>query len=503
MIGHPAPVTHLARWRRFVLGIAVALPLAMLNSGCVTTNPATGSNDFTPFMSPEKEQQIGAAEHPKMVVAFGGVYDDPAIGGYVASVGGRLAAHSERADLAFRFSVLNSPVVNAFALPGGYVYITRGLLALANSEAELASVLAHEIGHVTGRHSAQRYNRTVFLGLSAALLDAVVGNELASQVANIGSTAYLRGHSRDQEHEADDLGIRYMAGAGYDTSAAVSFLSTLAANDALERQIAGAKGEDPLAGIFATHPRTAERVARTAAATAGETAAPRLRSRYLQTIDGMIYGDDPAQGLIRGRTFFHPELGFSFDVPPGFRLNNTAKAVLAADKNNARLRFDSAPEQWSGSMRGYLSSKWGKGLRLEGLSRIDTGGMEAATASARVRTGGGASDLRLVAIRFDARTIFRFLFITPPARTPSLDEDYRRTVFGFRRLGPDERDAIKPLRIQYLEVEAGDSIATLAAQMQNTRDDTADTLTARFRVLNGLTPGQALRPGRLVKIVRE
>jgi predicted Zn-dependent protease len=494
-----------SRFRRLLRGLAYALVAmaAALTSGCATPNPATGGSDFTPFMSPEKEKLIGAEEHPKMLAAFGGVYDDPEIGGYVASIGGRLAAHSERADLAFRFTVLNSPVVNAFALPGGYVYVSRGLLALANSEAELASVLAHEIGHVTGRHSAQRYNTSVFLGLGSALFGAVVGNDLANQLANMGAAAYLRGHSREQEHQADELGIRYMAATGYDAGAAVSFLRTLAADDALSRKIAGAKGEEPLAGIFATHPRTAERVARTAAATQGQVKAPRLRSRYVEKIDGLLYGDDPRHGLIRGRTFFHPDLGFTFDAPPGFRLQNSAKAVLAIDQDEARMRFDSEPGQWSGGMLDYLNRKWGKGLRLEGLNRIDIDGMEAATASARVSSRRRRVDLRLVAIRFDRRTIYRFLFITPGRKTEALDEDFRRTAFGFRRLGDDERDAIKPLRIRFLEVKAGDTVATLAAQMQNTRDRPADIMQDKFRVLNGLASGDTLTPGRLVKIATE
>ena len=503
MSARPPATKQPVKWQGYLRLIGLASALMTLNAACTTTNPATGGSDFTPLMSPEKESQIGAEEHPKMVAAFGGVYDDPEIGGYVASVGGRLAAHSERADLAFRFTVLNSPVVNAFALPGGYVYISRGLLALANSEAELASVLAHEIGHVTARHSAQRYNRAVFLGLGTALFDAVVGNELAGQLANLGSAAYQRSHSRDQEHQADELGIRYMAATGYDASASVSFLSTLAADDELGRKIAGAKGEDALAGIFATHPRTTERVARAAAATQGHGSAPRLRARYLEKVDGLIFGDDPAQGLIRGRTFFHADLGFSFEAPPGFRLNNTSKAVLGADKKGAKLRFDSEAKGWAGSMPNYVAHKWGKGLKLEGLNRIDIDGLEAATASARVSARQGAVDLRLVAIRFDRRTIYRFLFVTPPARTAALDEDFRRTAFGFRRLAPDERDAIKPLRIRLLQVEAGDTLATLATQMQNTRDYPPDIMSAQFRVLNGLRPGEALKPGRWVKITAE
>ena len=337
---------------------AACVLIILILVGCRTTNPATGEQDFTPFMSAKEEALIGAEEHPKLVAQFGGVYDEPEIGSYVASIGGRLAAHSERADLAFRFTVLNTPIVNAFALPGGYIYVSRGLLALANSEAELASVLAHEIGHVTARHTAHRYNRSIMLGLGTTLFGAVMGNDLASRMAELGSAAYLKGFSRNQEHHADELGIRYMVATGYDARASVSFLKTLSADDTLAQKILGRKNpHEGLSGIFATHPRTAERVARTAAATPADKAAPRLRQRYLEKIEGLIYGDDPAHGLIRDRKFHHPKLGFSFTVPKGFRLRNSPEAVFAFDKHGAKIRFDSEPKSWSGTIaRGACDS---------------------------------------------------------------------------------------------------------------------------------------------------
>jgi len=481
---------------RALLPVVVLLPVV---SACVTQNPATGEQNFTPFMQPEKERQIGAEEHPKMVKQFGGVYDDPRIGGYVASIGGRLASHSERADLKFRFTVLNSPVVNAFALPGGYVYISRGLLALANSEAELASVLGHEIGHVTARHSAQRYNKAVILGLGSALLGAATGNRSVGQMAEMGSAIYLKGHSRDQEHQADELGIRYLARTGYSTLDSVAFLKSLQAESSLARAIAGKQGKDPAASIFSTHPRTAERVQRTAAETAkANPNAPNLRSRLLDKIDGMIYGDDPAQGLIRGRIFFHPDLGFTFSVPPGFRLINSPRAVLAQDRKGAKIIFDSDSKPWRGNLSGYLIRNWGKKLRLNKVEPIQINGMTAATGAARVKGKEGPLDLRMVAVRFDRKTIARFLFVSPVARTAALDEAFRRTTFRFRRLAEDERGEIKPLRIRVITVGARDTVESLAGQMPFD-----DFQVARFRVLNGLASGQRLKTGQRAKTVSE
>lgn len=478
--------------------LAVLLLLPFLAS-CMTTNPATGEQDVTPFMSPAEEARIGAEEHPKMLARFGGVHDDPEIGAYVASVGGRLAAHSERADLEFTFTVLNSKVVNAFALPGGYVYISRGLLALANSEAELASVLAHEIGHVTARHSAQRHNRSIFMSLGAAVLGAAVGNEALNQIASLGGQLYLTSFSREQEHQADNLGIRYMKATGYDARAAADFLRTLGADDNLKQQIAGAKGQDALAGFFATHPKTQDRVQRAADAAAdGDPRAARLVSRYFETIDGIIYGDDPDQGLIRDRMFWHAKQGFTFEVPEGFKLVNTEKAVLAFAKNGARIRFDSEPGKWSGSMSAYITNKWARKLQRRELQAIEINGMPAATAIARVAAKNGPADLRLIALRFVDGVIYRFVFLTPPRLTAALDLEFRRMAFRFRAIGPDEADRIKPTRVHIFTVREGDGAAGLAGHMA-----VPDYAEARFRVLNGLRPGEKLKPGRSVKIITE
>jgi predicted Zn-dependent protease len=373
------------------------------------------------------------------------------------------------------------------------------LLALANSEAEIASVLGHEIGHVTARHSAQRYNKSVMLGLGSAILGAATGNRSIGQIAEMGSAIYLNSHSRDQEHQADELGIRYLARTGYATQDAVSFLKSLQAESDLASTIAGKRGEDPAASIFSTHPRTADRVQRTAAEANGDSRnAPNLRSRLLDKIDGMIYGDDPAQGLVRGRIFFHGDLGFTFSVPPGFRLHNSPRAVLAEDGKGGRIIFDSDGKPWRGDLSSYLVRNWGKKLRLAKVEPITINGMTAATGSARVRGRDGALDLRLVAIRFDRRTIARFLFVSPVARTKDLDVGFRRTAFRFRKLADNERNEIKPLRIRVRTVGSRDSVESFAAQMPF-----EDFQVARFRVLNGLGPDERLKKGQRVKTVSE
>jgi predicted Zn-dependent protease len=233
------------------------LLLAVLSVGLAACtpvrNPATGELQYT-SLSQEEEKQLGRAEHPKALAQFGGAYENVKLGAYVDRVGGRVKNASELKGETFTFTVLDSDIVNAFALPGGYVYVTRDLIALTKDEAELAGVLGHEIGHVMARHTAQRYDRAKVgqgLGLAgqvAGLLlggylggaeGARMGGDLGGQAASLGAEAYVQGYSREQEFQADELGIRYLAAAGYDPTAMAGFLATLEADDACRQQLAG------------------------------------------------------------------------------------------------------------------------------------------------------------------------------------------------------------------------------------------------------------------------
>ncbi len=476
--------------------LAALLPLA---AACTSVNPATGQEEFT-LLSPADEARLGREEHAKIVTRFGGVYDDPEVGGYVAEVGGRIVANSELAGSSFTFTVLNTPVVNAFALPGGYVYLTRGLLALAGDEAQLAGVLAHEVGHVTARHTAQRMTRGTLVGLGAAVLGAAFG--VPGELTNLGSELYLKSFSRDQEYEADLLGIRYLARAGYDPYAQSDFLQALADHDRLARRLAGEDGSGGRPPEFlSTHPRTAARVRRAIEAAAGSgvpPTAPRRRDAFLDRIDGLVYGDAPEQGFVRGRTFSHPGMGFTFTVPPGFRLINSEKAVYAKGPDRAVIVLDSKPTERPTDPLRYMVNGWARNVRLEGIERIDLNGMAAATATTRIVRPNQTVYVRLVAIEFSPRRLFRFQFVVPDRMTPQLEEELKRTTFSFRRLGPDEAARLKPLRLRVVTVRAGDTTASLAQRMAF-----EDFRIERFRTLNGLVPGEEPRPGTRVKIVVE
>ena len=431
-----------------------------------------------------------------MLAEFGGAYQDPELNRYVSSIGDFLVQTSERPDLKFTFTILDTPVVNAFALPGGYVYVTRGLVALAENEAELAGVIGHEIGHVTARHTAERYGQTVAANIAGVGLGVLLGGEAAQAGGALGGLL-LRSFSREQEFEADMLGGRYLARAGYDTGAMAGFLSQLQAHSRLEAELAGQPEKADAFNIMQTHPRTADRIEQALAqANATPVADPLVaQDVYFDKIDGMIYGDKADEGYIRGRSFAHPKLKFAFEAPAGFRLYNQSQAVIARDGDGkAAIQFDRAPRPYGGAMTDYLTQVWGAKVRLSGVEALTVNGMPAATAS----VSGNGKDFRLLAVRYDADTIYRFLFVSAPDRTAALNRPFRETSYSFRKLSDAEAAALKPRRIAIYTVQAGDSPAKIAARMPFAEENLP-----RFLVLNGFTERTTLRPGQRVKIVTE
>lgn len=497
------PILAAMSRNRFAIALilAVVAPLA-----ACSVNPATGERSFTGFMSPEDEKRVGAEQHPQLVRRFGGEYGDAGLEAYVQKVGASLAAQTEMPELDYTFTVLDDEMINAFALPGGYVHVTRGLLALADNEAEMASVLGHELAHITARHAAQRYSQSVAANIGVGLLGvlgAVAGLPTGTaDIAGLGAQVYLQSYSRDQELEADELGIRYMAKAGYDPAAMASFFRKLDAYTQLQAAVLGAPDSGDRLNVMASHPRTADRTAQAVqlAAAQGVVDGRWDRDRYLAAIDGMLFGDSPKQGVRRGRTFAHPELGIAFDVPPGFVMFNSPNQVTARGPGGALIIFDSAgaaDARSVASMTRYVGSIGNANLRFGNVQPLEVSGMEAATGITRVNTRGGPMDVRMVAIRERPERIYRFLFVTPPAATERLASELQRTTYSFRRLSGDEAAAIRPLRIQVVSVGEGDTARSLASRM-------ATPLPLEtFQVINGLGAGARLQPGREVKIITE
>jgi len=482
-----------------IFAALIALVAPGLLAGC-TTAPATGRTFFSGGMSAEDEARLGLQEHQKIVPQFGGVYENAELGAYIASIGNLLARTSEIPNQKFTFTVLDSPIVNAFALPGGYVYVTRGLLALAESEAEVAGVLAHEIGHVAARHSAERYGQNVAAKIAGVGLGVLFGNKAVSDTFTAASSVALRSFSREQEYESDLLGVRYLSRAGFDTNAMAGFLSRLQADSRLQAELAGQPGRVDEFNIMQTHPRTADRIQRAIAqAGAAPVKDPIIgRGVFLGKIDGMLYGDNPDQGLIRGRKFLHPNLRFAFTVPEGFRLANSSQRVVASGPEGAGILFDQVSQPGGGTMSAYLTQVWAKGVTVQGVEAITINGMAAATGQVSVNGRSGPRDLRLIAIRYDDKTVYRMLFVTPPKLTESLSRPLRGTTYSFRKLSAAEAAAVKPWRLVLHKVRSGETASKLAKRMPF-----PDFQLKRFLVLNGLAENNPLPVGRKVKLVVE
>ena len=501
---------------RFTFSAILALGLAACapQPGTTQTGAAPGAAAPATVKSRSaSEQRLGDENHQKILQKYGGVYNNARLTSYVNELGRRIARVSEQPNEKWTFTVLDNPTINAFALPGGYVYVTRGLVGLANSEAELAGVIGHEIGHVTAGHSSLRQERaTIATGalLGAQILGAVLGADpnLVKGVTQIGQVAaggILADYSRGDELAADNLGIRYLARAGYDPYAQADFLESMGASSSLDARMAGKSYNPNATNFLASHPANGPRTRRAieVAQNSGEiipVGASRDRDRFLQVIDGLEYGDSAEQGFVRGRTFSHPKLRFTYESPSGFTIVNSSAAVTAKGPGNARFVLDGG-RNLPGSLSNYISRTWApaiaKEYRVGRLSRVTPrriNGLEAASGYLPVQVNGKAFDAMLTAIRLDGK-LYRLTGLVP--RGSGLMGQVERAAQSFRSLSPREARQLKPQRIDIVRVRRGDTVAGLARRMN------VDSFhEERFRVLNGLGPSDRLSSGQRVKIIR-
>ena len=485
-IEHPdVPMSY---FNKLVLTCLLMLPL--------TTASGQGLTDV--FMSPADEKRIGAQEHEKILAQFGGAYDDPELTRYVDSIGQFLVKTSSAANVGFTFTVLNTPVVNAFALPGGYVYVTRGLVALATSEAELAGVIAHEIGHVAARHGAERQTKGTLANIGLLILGAATDSNAAVGLGQLGASAVLSSYSREDEFEADTLGVQYLSRAGFSPEAMASFLRKLRANDQLQATIQGRPAGGGM-GFFATHPRTTDRVRKAIENASQVNVSDPIVARqiYYQKIDGMLYGDDPAQGLIRGRRFLHPDLRLDFTVPEGFRLINTPAAVIAQGPGGAGIKFDIDFKHDGKDMVQYLHDYWAAKARVRGLKEIRVGDRRAAIGTV-AGIQNGRADAHLVAI-YTRKHPHRFVFVIPRQNASQLNHVVSHTLNSFRRLPAADAQALGGgQRLIIHQVVEGETVEQLAERMPF-----EDYRLQRFLLLNGFGPDRELRAGQRVKLISE
>ncbi|WP_407049550.1 M48 family metalloprotease [Methyloraptor flagellatus] len=476
--------------------VATAIVLAACSSvgGSVDTMiepTAAPSNVISPGLNPPSTDP----EHDRIVASYGGVYDDPAAAQALARAVGRLVAASDDPSQAYRITILNASVVNAFALPTGNLYVTRGLLALANDTSEVAAVIAHEMAHVTARHAIARQRRQeAALVVNRALSNAPADSD-AQRLALTTTQLSLARFSQVQELEADAIGVRTLARAGFDPFAASRFLSSMARYAEYRANRAGQQGEKGRPDFLSSHPSTPERIT-FAVRAAREIAAPGIgeqeRERYLQGLDGMIFGDNPSEGFVRGRNFQHKALGIQFTVPQGYTLENSSVAVHATDAQGTAMRFDGVAVPQATALTDYLASGWINGLVRDSIRPMQVGEFQGAAATAI--TDGWT--FRVGVVRY-GKTTYRFIFAAQDQGV-SLDEAFQQTLQSFRRLTPEESARLRPLRLRLVKVKMGDTVDKLAEQMSG-----VDRKSELFRVLNGLEPGEQPDPGKLMKVVTD
>ncbi|HHJ12804.1 MAG TPA: peptidase M48 Ste24p [Gammaproteobacteria bacterium] len=451
-------------------------------------------------MSEAREISLGQRYHQQVIRQMP-PYGDHALAAYVEAVGQRLARVSDRPGLSWHFTVLDNREVNAFALPGGYIYVNRGLLAYLNSEAELAAVLGHEIGHVTARHAVRQHSARTVTNVASMVLQATTGIRATGDLANILGQAVLSGYGREHELEADRLGARYLARAGYDPQAMIEVIGVLKNQELFEKQLAREEGRAARVyhGVFASHPDNDRRL-QEVVSEAGRlhfSDNPQLaRDAFLPHLEGLAYGDSEANGVVRKNLFLHKPLDFGLRFPEGWTLQNQPERLLAtAPGKKAWLELRLERLQPGQSLPDFLTAKGFKPLRNGHALQI--AGHEAWRATSTVGTRFGRRTARLIVIR-DGEQAFLFVGIGRESNDfERFDIDFLATARSFHPLNKEERDLAEGLHLHLITARADTRFAELAR-----RSPLPDHAQARLRLLNGLYPDGEPQPGQRLKIVR-
>jgi predicted Zn-dependent protease len=474
--------------------------IALSASLAALTLASQGFAQRAPRQLSQSAAQEAAQQHPQILAEFGGE-EGGARAAYVQSIGRKVAGNANVAGggNAFRFTTLNSPVMNAFAVPGGYIYITRQLLGLMDDEAELALVLGHEVGHIDARHSRQRNRTGMLTQVFAGLAGVLTGSSQIAQAAGQLGQGYLLSFSRQQEFEADDFGINYISRAGYDPSAAASMFASLGAATSLETRAAG-RDERSTPSWARTHPLSEDRVRR-ATAQAQRTGmvgrGARNRDQFLAQIDGLLVGDDPRQGVVEGRDFLHPDLQLGFSVPQGYGMQNGSRSVSITGANGQAQfstgRFNGDLDSYIVGVYQTLAGQQASQLQIPRPQPTTVNGIPAAYTTTRMATQQGQLDVSVFAYRWDADSAYHFVIIT---RAGTGIGPFGEMVGSLRRLSPAQAQAIRPRVIDIVTVRPGDSVQSLATRMAY-----SNLQLERFLTLNSLAANSQLRPGEKVKLV--
>lgn len=440
----------------------------------------------------DSQAKFGAKQHPKILARYGGAYENESLELVLALIVGRLVEQSKNKDRAFDITILNSPTVNAFALPGGYLYVTRGLLALANDGAEVAAVLAHEMAHVSSNHGLDRSRKARAVDIANRVASDVVSNPVVSRVARASTEQRLAAFSKAQELQADAVGIKMLGEAGFDPYAASRMLIAMTRHSAW-RTASKLGNEDEMSNSHPSTPQRVELARRHARAFGPQGSGDRMQDRYLRGLNGILFGDAEKEGFIRGRTYLHKKLGFRFAVPDGFELANRARAVLASGPGETAIRFDAVSKKDNGATpQAYVRSGWVNGLDESSVVPVSVNGLPAAQAVAR----SGDWQFRVTVVELKGR-YYRFI-VAAPRSTTGLDQISTQVSGSFRQLKASELSKLKPLKMKVVKLRRASSVQKMTEEMVGVARPKQ-----LFLTLNGMARERGLRSGELVKIVTD
>ena len=473
--------------------------LLLLATAAIAIAPA-GAQQQLRYLNPQDVAEA-QREHSALVQQLGGAETGPRAA-YVESIGRRVSAYSGVANpgQALHFTTLNSAVENAFSVPGGYVYVTRQLLTLMDDESELAFALGHEVGHIAANHAHVReaYAQRSTYGWLGQILGAVFGGSPFGNYFQARAKLDLLSFSREQEYQADQLGLRYLIAAGYDPAGGPEILAALSRQSALQARLSG-RSNRQTPEWASTHPLSENRMQvalQEARATGRLGKGIRNRDIFLNEIEGITVDDDPAQGIIDGPTFTHPDLRIQFRVPPGYLMSNGTYAVTIAG-SAGKAQFSGG--RYTGTLDSYILHVFQQltegqmQLAIPTPQRTVINGMPAAYTTARVNTDSGVVDVSVVAYQWDPQRVYHFVTLTQGGYGLG---PFVPLINSLRRISPEEAAAIRPRIIHVVTVARGDTVQSLASRMAY-RDFQLD----RFLALNGLAANSVLAPGQKVKLI--
>ena len=485
--------------RRSFLKASAILSISGSLSSCAI-NPVTGEKDLV-LLSEDEETELGRNSHKQVMKTYR-AYRNPELLKYVTELGEKLASVSHRDELIYHFTVLDSPQVNAFALPGGYIYITRGMLAYLKSEAELCGVLGHELGHITARHGVKQYSKNQVATIFGTVFSILVGNRNISTLSRLASAAIIRGYGREAELEADRVGAEYIAKVGYNPDALQSVIGVLKNQEEFDKVLAEEENREPYAyhGVFSTHPDNDKRLQEVIKAAKINIKGNKLDDnveKYLNMIEGTPFGPGEGQGSSRGSSFYHTDLDFKLKFPKGWKIENLPTSVLGTSKDKEVLieltMRDLNRKITAKELIGRLYGDDYKNGR-----EINVSEYKGYAATVELDTNfGNAHKCRVAILYKNKKEAFQFLATTKERK------DFNNKVIIFddiissmRKLKPSEKVLGEPKRIVIHKVKKGETFKSLSLM-------TAFSTHAenRLRVINNMFPTGEPKPGSLIKIV--